>query len=166
MAGVVLMAGKKAFKALEKRLLALGFEYDHTNSSAFYVYTHPSHPDLSINTGMNDNSARQVLRKVERALGCATKAPKRDAVAAKQRQAEERAQLRAEAERLEQARQRILADRDALLDGAGSHLTNAEIRDLERRVREIETRQREIEALMTERPTTGRERAKHRSGER
>lgn len=63
-------------------------------------------------------------------------------------------------------RQQIVAQRDALLDGAGSHLTNAEIRDLERRVREIEAHQREIAALMTERPKSNHERAKHRSGER
>jgi len=160
------MAGKKAFKSLEKRLTALGFEYDHTNSSSQFVYAHPSHPDLAINPGLDDNSARQVLRKVERALGCASKQPKRNAVAVKERKAVEREQLRQEAERLEQARLQMIAERDLLLDGSGSHLTNAEIRDLERRVREIEKQQREIQALMTERPNSGRDRAKHRSGER
>ncbi|WP_377324685.1 hypothetical protein ACFJIY_07480 [Pimelobacter simplex] len=160
------MAGKKAFRVLEKRLEQLGFEYDRTNSSSQFVYVHDSHADLAINPGLDDNSARHLLRKVERALGCAQQQPKRNAAAVKERQAAEREQLRQEAERLERARLQIIAERDLLLDGAGSHLTNAEIRDLERRVREIEKQQREIHALMTERPNAGRERAKHRSGER
>lgn len=160
------MAGKKAFKTLEKRLLQLGFEYHRTNSSSQFVYVHDAHADLAINPGLDDNSARQLLRRVERSLGCAKQQPKRNAVAVKERQAVERGQLRQEAERLERKRLQIIAERDLLLDGAGSHLTNAEIRDLERRVREIEKQQREVHALMTERPNTGRDRAKHRSGNR
>ncbi len=160
------MAGGKAFRDIEKRLTSLGFVYDHTNSKSQYVYTHPRHADLAVNPGISEAPARDLLRRVERSLGCEQRRPKRSATAAKKRQAGEREQLRQEADRLEQARQRILRERDALLDGAASHLTNAEIRDLECRVREIEQQQREIEALMTERPRKGRERAKHRSGDR
>jgi hypothetical protein len=160
------MAGKKHFKQLEKRLVSLGFEYDHTNAHSQFVYTHAAHPDLAINPGLDDNAARVILRKVERTFGCAEKAAKRNASLIKERRAADRQHLREEAERLEQARLRILRERDALLDGAGSHLTSAEIRDLERRVAEIEKEQREIAALMTERPTPGRQTVKHRSGER
>lgn len=160
------MTLRKEFRNLEKRLEALGFEYDHTNASSQYVYVHESHPDLPINPTLSDNAARQILRKVERTLGCAKKAPKRDAAAIRARQSAERDQLHAEAERLAAARRRLRAERDALLDGNGSHLTNAEIRDIERRVNEIEAREREIASLMTERPSTGTERVKHRSGER
>lgn len=160
------MTLRKSFRDLEKRLTALGFVYDHTNSSSMYVYVHDNHPDLAVNPTLPDHTARQILRKVERTLGCAKKAPKRHAVAVKARQSVERDQLRAEAERLAAAREKLRAERDALLDGNGTHLTNAEIRDLEHRVREIEAREHEIQALMTERPATGRERAKHRSGER
>lgn len=160
------MTGKKAFKELEKRLVALGFEYDRTNASGRFVYVHDSHPEIAINPGMNDTAAKHVLLKVERTLGQRAKAAKRNAAAIKERQSAEREQLKAEAERLEAARARILLERDALLNGNAAHLTNAQIRDLERRVREIDIRRREIESLMTERPAAGRERAKHRSGER
>ena len=162
------MTLRKEFRNLEKRLVALGFEYDHTNASSQYVYVHETHPDLAINPTLSDNAARQIVRKVERALGCAKKAPKRDAVAVKARQSVERDQRRAYHARLYKTRIDMVEQRMGLLDGAGEHVTNAELRDLERRVRQIEMEQRELEQLMTERPNTGRDsqRAKHRSGER
>lgn len=160
------MTLRKEFRALEKRLVALGFEYDHTNASSQYVYVHDTHPDLAVNPTLSDNAARQVLRKVERTLGCAKKAPKRDAARVKERQAVEREQLHDQAARLAAVREQMIAERNALLDGNGSHLTNGELRDLERRVREIEREQAEIQALMVERPAHGTDRVKHRSGDR
>lgn len=159
------MAGKKAFKTLEKRLAALGFEYDRTNSKSQFIYCHATHPELAVNPGADENTARQILRQVERTLGCAQSAPKRDSRAIKQRQSAERENLREEAERLDKIRADFVRQREALLDGAGSGLTNAEIRDLERRIREIEAERREIETLMTEVPTSSRP-AKHQAGSR
>lgn len=163
------MSGKKDFKALEKRLLRLGFEFDHQNASHQYVYTHGHHADLCVSPGINEAAARILLRKVEKTLHCATAAPKRNAHALKGRQAAERVRHQAELDRLDDEREAILRQRDSYLSGAGEHLTNAEVRAIEDRVREIESERREIERLMGA-PSTGTDRgtrsARHESGRR
>jgi hypothetical protein len=157
------MPSKKHFRQVEKHLLALGYARDHVNSSSQFVYVHPARPDLALNPTLNEHAARQILDN----LGCSGPKPsKRNVGAVKARQAKERRRLQEEAARLASTRLRIIAERDALLGGAGSHLTNSEIRDLERRVREIEAQERELATLMTERPAPGPDRAKHRSGQR
>lgn len=148
------MAGKKDFKALEKRLARLGFTYSHTNASSCFVYIHDAYPDLAVSPGINDHAARVLLRKVEKALGELRKAPKRNAAAIKERQAAERERHAIELARLQAERDEILAQRDALLGGAGAHLNAEQVRRIEQRVREIEKSRREIERLMAA-PVTG-----------
>ena len=160
------MAGKKDFKAVEKRLERLGFTYDHTNSSSQFVYTHPDHPDVPVAPGISDSAGRLLMRRVENALGQRARVAKRNPGAVKERQAVAREQLRLEAERLESERAEIILRRDALFAGAGAHLSNREIRQLELRVREIEVRTQEIQRLMCA-PVTGANldrRATHQGG--
>lgn len=161
------MSGKKEFKALEKRLTRLGFEYDHQNASSQFVYVHDAHPDLAVSPGISEGAGRILLRKVEKSLGCLEAKPKRNAQAVKERQATERERQQAELTRLDAERAEILRRRDDLLGGAGAHLSNAEIRAIEDRVRAIEAERRAIERLMNA-PTTasdrGRRSARHEAG--
>lgn len=142
------MAGKKDFKALEKRLARLGFRYDHQNASSQFVYTHDRHPDLAVSPGINDGAAKILLRKVEKALDCQALTPKRNAQAIKDRQARSRESLRADDARLEAERAAILRQKDAVFSGAGSYLSADEVLALEARIREIDRERREIERLM------------------
>lgn len=163
------MAGKKDFKALEKRLVRLGFTYDHQNASSQFVYVHERHPDLAVSPGVNDAAAKHLLRKVEKALNCLGPAAKRNAQAIKDRRATDRERQQEELARLDDERAAILRRRDGLLDGAGAHLSNAEIRALELRVEEIDRERREVQRLMNA-PTSnrelGRQRARHEGGRR
>lgn len=163
------MTDKKDFKALEKRLLRLGFEYDRTNAASQFVYTHDTHPDVAVSPGINDQAARVLLGKIEKALGKQAKAAKRNAQAVKERQAREREKQAAELARLDAERAEIIRRRDSLLSGAGAHLSNAEIRALEARVGEIEKERRAVERLMNAPiggSQRGERRARHESGQR
>lgn len=155
MAGEFLVAGKKSFVALEKRLVRLGFTYSHNSSrSSHRVYVHDAHPDVVVSMGIDEKAARVLLRKIEKALGELRKTPKRNVAAIKERQAADRERRAIELARLEAERDEILAQRDALLSGAGARLSSEEIRRLERRVHEIEQERRALEGLMVA-PVTG-----------
>ena len=161
------MGSKKGFQMLEKRLGQLGFEFsDKTNGGSMWRYAHEDGREITVRSDLPENAARQIIRKLERQCGQAEQASKRNPAAIKARQAEERRQLKEDAERLDAERLRLLRERDGLLNGAASHLTNGQIRDLERRVAEIERERRQIETLMTERPSLGNGSVKHRAGER
>lgn len=161
------MAGNKHFKALEKRLAQLGYAQIGTSGSrgSMWVFGHDNGHEITVNPGLAENACRQIIRTLDRMHGQAKKAPKRDVAAIKERQAEGRRLLHEEASRLEAERLRILRDRDSLLNGAASHLSNAEIRAIEQRVAETQRREKELVSLMTARPSAG-SRVKHRSGDR
>lgn len=168
------MAGKKHWREVEKLLTDLGYTDAGPcgTSNPHRIFTHPSAPDLSVNPALNEVAARRLIRDLRRQHGVERKSPKRNASVVKERQARERAELRRAAERLETERAQVLAQRDALLGGAGARLTDRQINALEARVREIETAQRELERLMVEPPVAAAHQGrtgvtvKHRAGAR
>lgn len=147
------MAGKKHFKQVESALERHGYEFSHRNSKAMYVFMR-GREELVVNPSCAESAARQIIRRLQRDNGTAEAAPKRDAVAIKERHAAERERLKAEAARLDRERADIIAMKDAYFSGAGSMLTAAEVKALEARVREIERESREIQRLMSA-PVTG-----------
>jgi predicted RNA binding protein YcfA (HicA-like mRNA interferase family) len=152
---------------LEKRLRQFGYEFvDKTNGGSRWLYSHPDGRELVVTPDLNEHTARQIIRQLERENGQAAKAAKRNPEAIKARHAEERRQLKEQAARLDAERLRLLVERDSLLSGAASHLTNGQLRDLERRVEVIERERRALETLMTERPAPGHGDVKHRAGQR
>lgn len=164
------MAGTKHFKVLQKRLAQLG--YRRTGSSAggsMWTFGHESGHEITVNPSVDENASRQIIRTLDRQHQQAKKAPKRNAAAIKERQAQDRIRLQEESVRLEAERLRISRQRDDYLGGAGAHLTASEIAQIEQRVREIEVRTREIQRLMGA-PTVGVHQgtrpARHESGQR
>lgn len=96
------MTGKKHFNDLAKRLKKLGYVEapERANRGNDIVFVSPDGHRVAASPGIHEHAARAIARAAEERLGATKRAPKRSTKAFRKRQAVEREQLRAEAERL------------------------------------------------------------------
>lgn len=163
------MAGKKHFREVEKWLDKCGYELDHINTKAAWVYVHDTAGELIVQPGMSEQVARRVVRDLQKFVGEYQGKPKRNVDQIRERQQRDREQLAAAADRLKAERVEILARRDRSLAGHAAALTNAEVRAIAERIEQIDLEQREIAALMAAPrtgPNSGTRRAQHQAGSR
>ena len=161
--------GGKHFKAVQKQLAKFGYEFDHRNSASLWVYTHPEHDDIAVNSSIGDNAASQLLHRLQKLHGTFKAEHKRNPAAVKERQAHEREALRAKDAQLAAERAEILAQRDKHLSGLGGKLSPADLSELIRRLEEIDRERHAIEKLMAA-PVGGSHlgtgRVRHQAGSR
>lgn len=157
------MAGKKHFKQVEKKLAALGYEFDHINNCGLWLYTHPDRPPMSVNVSMNEVSARAIARKLDRDLGVERVINKRNAQAIKDRRATGRDRAKAELAVLDAQRAQIIAEKDALPTGALSGIDRGRRIAIEREVLRIDQERAKWQRLMTEPPAPLQNATRHRS---
>jgi len=163
------MAGddvRRHAKELVKELEALGYEFERVNAKSMHVYARDG-AEILVSPGVDENAARQILRRVRRDLGCTEEVAKRKPAQIKERQAAERENAQQAIARLAKERSELLARKDAALAGRFG-LAASEAREIERLIESNDRERREWERLMTRTPSSadhrGTGRARHRAG--
>jgi hypothetical protein len=152
---------KRPAKELIAALERMGFEHDRTNSRGYLIFTFDGQ-EVSVNQGIDERSARNLLKQVERANGVEQQSNKRNATAIRERQATQRNALRSDIERHRVELDAIVAQRARQLDGAAAALTDADILRIQAHIETKERELRDIENLMRG-ATLSTNRAKHRA---
>lgn len=157
---------KRLLKALIRDAEAAGYEHVDTNCRGALRFEHPHRPLFLLNPGADEH----MVRKLRALAGLDEHGPKRNAVAVRGRQAQERERCRREQQAHQARLDELLAAKSRMLAGHAAHLSTTEVLRIER---EIERAEREVSryaALMTALPATaehgGSGRARHRAGAR
>lgn len=139
----------------------LGYEYDRTNTKQIDYWARGT-DEIALSPSISEHHARQLIRRLERAAGCAPPTNKRHPDAIRARQEKQRKALAEQLARDRDARARALANRGRQLGGLAAERTNKQIRAIERRIREREQQLRDLERLMAAPPLNND--ARHRAG--
>lgn len=140
----------------------LGYEYDRTNTKQIDYWTRDGRPEVAVNPSVSEHHARQLIRRLERADGCAPATNKRHPDAIRARQERDRKAIAEQLARDRAERDALLAARDQQLAGHAATLTNRQVRDIEARIVEREQQLRDLERLMAA-PALNND-ARHRAG--
>lgn len=142
--------GKAAGKAVEKRLLSLGYQFTRVNSHQWWVFTRDGSPDVTLNPAIAEREARFLVKKVERQLGIEQECHKRNAQAIKDRQRAERDRIKAEMDLLDAERTRLIRQKELLPTGDFDRMARNQRLALERELQRIDRERREFVRLMTQ----------------
>lgn len=146
--------GKAPFKAVDKRLESLGYQFVRINSRNWHVYSRSGCPDVTLNPSIAERDARHLVIKVERSLGIEQETNKRNAQAIKDRNRIERDRIRHEMDRLDAERAELIRRKQLLPEGDFDGLARNERLALEREIHRIEGERREWLRLMTQTEAT------------
>jgi hypothetical protein len=141
---------KAAVKAISEKLSTLGYELNRVNSKNWRVYSHPMFPEVAINPNIAERDARIVAKKLDRAHGINQDVNKRNAQAIKERQRIERAQVRAEMDRLDAERAALIRRKELLPTGELDTLTRGERLAIERELQRIDRERQGWVQMMTQ----------------
>lgn len=152
----------KAAKQVVRQAERLGYALVSQNSKGARRYEHPTAEPIVLQPTMSDDTARTLSRQLAAVAGIPVQVAKRNPAAVRERQARERVQHRADAERHEQELAALRAERARLLGGHGVSLTDVEVSRIETEMERSERELARLRRLMTETPSS----AEHRSGGR
>ncbi len=160
---------KQGSKALIKLAEQLGYEHTDTNSQGALRYTHPSAPDVVIQTSLPEYAARALQKRMLASTGNSVKKPKRNPRAVRERQSRDRETQRQEKAKREAVLAGLIAERSRMLAGHASGLTLGQVAAIEKAIEQAEREVSRYERLMTELPSSadhsGTSRsARHRAG--
>ncbi|KNX38066.1 hypothetical protein [Luteipulveratus halotolerans] len=145
-------------------LEALGYAYDHENASGVMTFTHPSGAaPIGLSQTADERVARDVARMARRATGQHYGRGKRDPAKARDRKAAARDRQRAEYAKRQ--RDRLIAVKEAGLNGHGRALTAGQMKDIECLIRAQDKAIHDLRVLMAA-PKGGPQRARHEAGQR
>lgn len=150
----------------------LGYRLVDVNSKGARRFEHPAGPVVLIPPSLEDHGARRLERTLRTSVGQGEPAaPKRNAIACKQRHAADRARTVREQDRHQARLDALLAERDQMLAGHGAVLTGRDVHRIETEIERSERELARLTRLMTEVPAgadhSGTARpARHRGGAR
>jgi hypothetical protein len=142
--------GKATFKLMEQKLATLGYEFDRINSRQWRIYAQPGFPEVSLSTCIHERDARLIAKRLDRLHGINQDVNKRNAQAIKERRASDRARARAEMDRLDAERARLIRAKELLPTADFDHVSSRERLAIEREIERIEKERREWVQMMTQ----------------
>lgn len=143
------VGGKATFKMMEKKLAALGYEFQRINSRQWRIYAQPGFPEVGLSTAIHERDARLLAKKLDRLHGINQDVNKRNAQAIKDRRAAERSRIRAEMDRLDAERARLIRAKQLLPVGDFDQVSRRDRLAIEREIERIERERRDWLQMMT-----------------
>lgn len=146
--------GTKYYKQLVGFLEANGWEYSRTNTKSFEVYECPERQAVLVATGISEQAATTVQRKLQKQLGLVRQGDKskRSADVVKARRVAERSRAVEAAARTSAEIEALIRKRQTRLDGLGGLVSDRELDDVSRLIEQKQRELREWRRLMTEVP--------------